>query len=406
MSGLFGPRYNPTKLKLNLKLAITRLGMLQKKNENAGVLARKEVARLLEKGKDELARIKVEQIIRDDFYMETMELMEMYLNLLIARFGLIETVKHCDPGIQEAVSTVIWATPRMQGDVQEMKIIKQLLQARYGREFIEEALENRGGTVNTRVIHKLSVIQPETQLIDGYLMTIAEKYGVQWTPTVNDVAAMPSKVDELIDLGPAVAAGVPKATLEPAPMYNPAMAFPPPPAATATAAMPPPPPHAAVAAPAAAAAAAPAAATTGPTSIHLNPAYRAPPQSNPYDMLPEPPSAAGGASAMAATTTLPPQMYPPAPVASSSSIDPFPAGTGDATAAAGAEPHSLALAGLDALPDLPAFVPGNASVGGGGGGVGGASAGSAAGAGSTVSSSSELPDFDELTRRFNQLKGK
>jgi len=31
-AAMFAPRYNPTKLKLNLKLAITRLGMLQKKN--------------------------------------------------------------------------------------------------------------------------------------------------------------------------------------------------------------------------------------------------------------------------------------------------------------------------------------------------------------------------------------
>lgn len=179
----FGPKYEPQKLKLNLKLVITRLQMLQKKNENQGLLARKEIAALLEKGKIDLARIKVEQVIRDDYMIEAMELMEMYANLLESRFGLIAVSKPCDEGIREAVMTLIWVTPRMEASIGEFKAISQYLTARYGKEFADLALENRDNKcVNERVIKKLSVHAPEARIVDGYLANIAQTYKINWCP--------------------------------------------------------------------------------------------------------------------------------------------------------------------------------------------------------------------------------
>jgi vacuolar protein sorting-associated protein IST1 len=37
--------------------------------------------------------VKVEHIIREDYLVEAMEILEMYCDLLLARFGLIETMK-------------------------------------------------------------------------------------------------------------------------------------------------------------------------------------------------------------------------------------------------------------------------------------------------------------------------
>ena len=44
-------------------------------------------------GKEERARIRVEHIIREDFMVEAMEIIEMYCDLLLARFGMIEKMK-------------------------------------------------------------------------------------------------------------------------------------------------------------------------------------------------------------------------------------------------------------------------------------------------------------------------
>lgn len=364
---MFGSSYNPTKLKLNLKLAITRVGMLQKKNENTGILARKEVAKLLEKGKDELARIKVEQIIRDDYYVETLELMEMYLNLLMSRFGLIETVKHCDQGIIEAVTTTIWVAPRLQGDIEEFKEIKSLLQGRYGREFVEDALENRNNTVNPRVMHKLSVHQPEPALVEGYLETIAEKYKVPYTPrqpqNLIDTPIMPDVFDPSRlppppgnqggagGYGGSGGFGMSADLLlpeKPLPQQYPQNAY-----------------------------------TSGPQLYQQ--VY--PPQQQQQQVYPPP--------QQQQQQVYPPQQQQqigglglPSVPSGFGNFDPFPAPPGMASA-----PSAPPSGGFDMdLPDVPNFpsVPRPS----GGADIGSASAGSNA------------PDFDDLTRRFNELKKK
>lgn len=85
--------YNPTRLKVQLKLSINRLKMLQAKKTSLNQQNRREIGTLLEKGKEESARVRVEHIIRDDLLIEAMENLELYCDLLLARFGLLESYK-------------------------------------------------------------------------------------------------------------------------------------------------------------------------------------------------------------------------------------------------------------------------------------------------------------------------
>jgi vacuolar protein sorting-associated protein IST1 len=86
-----GPKYQ--KLTTNLRLAINRLKLLEKKKTEMAVKARREIADYLTAGKEDRARIRVEHIIRDDYIVEAMEMVEMYCDLLLARMGLIQSTK-------------------------------------------------------------------------------------------------------------------------------------------------------------------------------------------------------------------------------------------------------------------------------------------------------------------------
>ena len=83
-----GPSYN--KLKTNLRLSINRLKLLEKKKTELALKSRKEIADYIAQGKAERAKIRVEHIIREDYLVEAMELIEMFCDLLLARFGLIQ----------------------------------------------------------------------------------------------------------------------------------------------------------------------------------------------------------------------------------------------------------------------------------------------------------------------------
>lgn len=84
---------NCSKLKTNLKLALNRLKLLQKKKSELTQKARKEIADSIAAGKIERAKIRVEYIIREDYMIEALEIIEMYCDILLSRFGLIQQLK-------------------------------------------------------------------------------------------------------------------------------------------------------------------------------------------------------------------------------------------------------------------------------------------------------------------------
>lgn len=197
-----GPNYS--KLKTNLRLAVNRLKLLEKKNTELALKARKEIADYIAAGKAErgetlsdsslpicfstcflggsTAKIRVEQIIREDYLVEAMELLEMYCDLLLARFGLVQQMKTLDDGLSEAISSLIWVAPRMQADVAELKIIAEQLGVKYGKPYSLACRDNAIGTVAPKLMHKLSVQAPPKILVEKYLIEIAKNYNVPYEP--------------------------------------------------------------------------------------------------------------------------------------------------------------------------------------------------------------------------------
>ncbi|KAK4314736.1 hypothetical protein Pmani_013989 [Petrolisthes manimaculis] len=175
-----GPNY--TKLKTNLRLAINRLKLLEKKKTELAQKARKEIADYLSTGKTERAKIRVEHIIREDYLVEAMEVTEMYCDLLLARYGLVQQMKDLDEGLAEGISSLIWAAPRLQTDVAELKIIADQLSLKYGKPYGQACREQQVDTISERLIHKLSVQAPPKVLVERYLIEIAKNYNVEYEP--------------------------------------------------------------------------------------------------------------------------------------------------------------------------------------------------------------------------------
>ncbi|KAK0411213.1 hypothetical protein QR680_005543 [Steinernema hermaphroditum] len=169
MSITWGTQYS--KLKTNLRVAINRLKLVQKKKTELALKARTEIADFITAHKEDRARIRVEHIIREDFLVEAYELLEMYCDLLLARFGLIQQMKNLDDGIAEAVISIMWAAPRVVTDIAEFKIISDQLTLKYGKPFAEAARANQleyPAKVSTKLIQKLSVSAPAKILVERH----------------------------------------------------------------------------------------------------------------------------------------------------------------------------------------------------------------------------------------------
>uniref|UniRef100_UPI00398EA1FA IST1 homolog isoform X3 n=1 Tax=Pristiophorus japonicus TaxID=55135 RepID=UPI00398EA1FA len=193
--------FRPERLRVNLRLVINRLKLLEKKKTELAQKARKEIADYLSSGKDERARIRVEHIIREDYLVEAMEILELYCDLLLARFGMIQSMKELDTGLSESISTLIWAAPRLQTEVAELRVVSDQLCAKYSKEYGKLCRTNQIGTVNERLMLKLSVEAPPKILVERYLIEIAKNYNVPYEPDSVVMGEVPVGVEaDLIDV--------------------------------------------------------------------------------------------------------------------------------------------------------------------------------------------------------------
>ena len=165
------------RIKVHLKMSVTRLRNLQQKKTAVAKAQRRELATMLSNGKEQSARIRVENVIREDISVELLEILELYCELLLARIGLLET-RECDPGLEEAVKSLIYSAHR--SEVKELVTLRQMFAHKFGKQFELDALENVDDKVNAKVIAKLSVQPPPQELVTRYLREIARAYHVSW----------------------------------------------------------------------------------------------------------------------------------------------------------------------------------------------------------------------------------
>ncbi|XP_069491576.1 IST1 homolog isoform X2 [Ambystoma mexicanum] len=187
-----GASFKAERLRVNLRLTITHLKLLEKKKTELAQKARKEIADYLTISKYERARIRVEHIIREDYLVEAMEILELYCDLLLARYGMILNMKELDPGMAEAVSSLIWAAPRML-EVSELKIVSKQLCAKYSKEYGVLCRTNQINTVGSQLINKLSTQAPPRILVERYLIEIAKSYNVPYETDSASLAESPQE---------------------------------------------------------------------------------------------------------------------------------------------------------------------------------------------------------------------
>ncbi|KAL9181751.1 hypothetical protein ACHAXT_012094 [Thalassiosira profunda] len=174
--------YKASKLKPQLKMAVTRLQINANKKSALMKQQIREIAVLLADTppKEEKARIKAEALIRDDNTVEAYEILQLNCELLSERIHLISHSKECPPDLVSCISTVIWASAIV--DIPELLEVRKQFRYKYGKEFDQDASMNVGGVLNDRVTSKLSVQPPSAFLVQTYLEKIADEHEVDWKP--------------------------------------------------------------------------------------------------------------------------------------------------------------------------------------------------------------------------------
>lgn len=87
----------------------------------------------------------------------------------------------------------------MQTDVQEMKVIADVLTSKYGRQYMEACRDEAVPTISEKLKHKMSIQSPSKLLVEKYLIEISKNYNIEYEPDPQVMAEGQDAV--LIDVG-------------------------------------------------------------------------------------------------------------------------------------------------------------------------------------------------------------
>ncbi|XP_044480095.1 uncharacterized protein LOC123206884 isoform X2 [Mangifera indica] len=174
--------FKPAKCKTALKLAAARIKVLRNKRGEQVKQLKRELAKLLESGQDQTARIRVEHLVREEKTMAAYDLLGIYCELIVERLPIIESQKNCPIDLKEAISSVIFASPRC-ADIPELMDVRKHFTAKYGKEFVSTAVELRPNCgVSRLLVEKLSTKSPDGPTKIKILRAIAEEHNIKWNP--------------------------------------------------------------------------------------------------------------------------------------------------------------------------------------------------------------------------------
>mmetsp|Transcript_6933 Transcript_6933/g.7983 ORF Transcript_6933/g.7983 Transcript_6933/m.7983 type:complete len:323 (+) Transcript_6933:173-1141(+) len=161
-------------------MALIRIGKIKQKKIAQMAQNKKQVATMLQENKISQANLAAERIVKDDWTVEALELLELMTQTVKDNAKLIMETKKCPPDLEDAVFAIIYAEPRT--GVQEYEKVVKVFTKKYGKEFVDMAREDRIKRVNPTLVHKLSGQRPNAFLVHAYMKEIASMFGLNWDP--------------------------------------------------------------------------------------------------------------------------------------------------------------------------------------------------------------------------------
>ncbi|KAG5233415.1 Regulator of Vps4 activity in the MVB pathway protein [Salix suchowensis] len=147
---LFGWR-KASKCKNLIKQVQRRINLLQTKRHAIVRQLREDVALLIKAGHENIAFNRAEILFKDENIVAIYELLDGFCEFIITNLSYIRWNKDCPNDINEAVSTLIFASARC-GDIPELRGVRKVFGQRYGQRFEKTALELLpGNLVNFQV---------------------------------------------------------------------------------------------------------------------------------------------------------------------------------------------------------------------------------------------------------------
>ena len=180
---LGGPKFNASKCKTALRLCVGRVKLLRNKKAHAVATLKREIGDLLNAGKEDSARVRVEAVLREEATLEAFEVLDLFCELLVVRLPLIESTKDLPADLKEAVATVVYAARRVADAIPELKEVRAQFAGKYGSQYVAACGEDTTAGacgVSELAMRKLALAPPSAEARLEALRAVAAERGARF----------------------------------------------------------------------------------------------------------------------------------------------------------------------------------------------------------------------------------
>ena len=186
-------KFDQNRLKINLRMAVSRIRIQQNKIVNSVKAQRRGLAELMSVGKYDSARVKVEALMREDLSLEGLEALVLFCDLVGTRVGVIANSQGISkkekssegdflssgppPELKEAVCSILWASERV-GTILELATVRKQFAAKYGRAFVVSAINDSERALNDKIRDRLGMSVPSNEAALRYMESVATEFGL------------------------------------------------------------------------------------------------------------------------------------------------------------------------------------------------------------------------------------
>ena len=170
----------PTAIEVKTYIMIiqNKLNLFRNKKVSSIKQKKKEIAKCLRENNLEVAKAKMDSIIREEDMITAYDILGPLCEILKERVTYIISNSECPPDLRAQLDTVIYAATRL--DFEELLKLRDMIMIRYGQSYVTKADSNADKLVNINLVEKLRIKPASDVFVTIRLKQLCKEQKIQF----------------------------------------------------------------------------------------------------------------------------------------------------------------------------------------------------------------------------------
>ena len=180
-------------IKIYIQICQKKIALFRNKKIHSIKNKKSEVIGYLEKKNIDVAKTKMESIMRDEDSIFVYDILDPIIEVLLERSFYIDSSTECPADLRTQLDTIIYASTRLE--IEEFVTLRDLFRRKYGLGYITKAENNVDSLVNQNLVEKLQVKLPTEELLMIRLKQLCKEKKLQFD-FLDDICQVPENLSD------------------------------------------------------------------------------------------------------------------------------------------------------------------------------------------------------------------